>query len=53
MVWGRRGAARPLPIPIEAVENVPKQILGQDAENSDLLECATINDLILGKGARQ
>jgi len=35
---------------VEAVEKVPKQILGQDAEKSDLLKCATINDLILRKG---
>ncbi len=35
---------------VEAVEKVPKQILGRDAEKSDLIECATINDLILGKG---
>jgi hypothetical protein len=34
---------------VEAVEKVPKQILGRDAEKSDLIECATINDLILGK----
>jgi hypothetical protein len=35
---------------VEAVEKVPKQILGRDVEKSDLIECATINDLILGKG---
>jgi hypothetical protein len=35
---------------IESVEKVPKQILGRDAEESDPLECATINDLILTKG---
>ena len=35
---------------VEAVEKVPKQILGQDAEKSDLIECATINDLQVGKG---
>ncbi len=35
---------------VEAVEKVPKQILGRDAEKSDLIECATINDLIPGKG---
>lgn len=33
-----------------AVEKVPKQILGRDAKKSDLIEYATINDLILGKG---
>jgi len=35
---------------VEAVEKVPKQILGRDAEKSDLIECATINDLMPGKG---
>jgi hypothetical protein len=35
---------------VEAVEKVPGQILGRDAEKNDLTECATINDLILGKG---
>ena len=35
---------------VEAVEKVPKQILGRDAEKNDLTECATINDLMLGKG---
>jgi hypothetical protein len=35
---------------VEAVEKVPKQILGRDAEKSDLIECATINDPMLGKG---
>jgi hypothetical protein len=35
---------------VESVEKVPKQILGRDAEKSDLIECATINDLMLGKG---
>jgi hypothetical protein len=35
---------------VEAVEKVPKKILGRDAEKSDLLECTTINDLMLGKG---
>jgi hypothetical protein len=35
---------------VEAVEKVPKQISGRDAEKSDLIECATINDLTLGKG---
>jgi hypothetical protein len=36
--------------PVEAVEKVPKQILGRDAEKSDLIECATINDFMLRKG---
>jgi hypothetical protein len=35
---------------VEAVEKVPKQILGQDAEKSELIECATINNLMPGKG---
>jgi len=34
----------------EAVEKVPKEILGRDAEKSDLIERATINNLMLGKG---
>ena len=39
-----------LKLDVEAVEKVPKQIPGQDAEKSDLKECATINDLMLGRG---
>ena len=35
---------------IEAVEKVPKQIFGRDAEKNDVTECATINDLMVGKG---
>lgn len=35
---------------VEAVEKVPKQILGRDAVKGDLTECATINDLMLAKG---
>jgi hypothetical protein len=35
---------------VEAVEKVPKQILGRDVEKNDLTECTTFNDLILGKG---
>jgi hypothetical protein len=35
---------------VEAVEKVPKQFLGRDAEESDLIECVTINDLMLGRG---
>jgi len=35
---------------VEAVEKVPKQILGRDGEKRDLIECATMNDLMLGKG---
>jgi antitoxin MazE len=34
---------------VEAVEKVPKQIPGQDAEKNDVTECATINNLIPGK----
>ena len=35
---------------VEAIEKVPKQIPGRDAEKSDLIECATISDLTLSKG---
>jgi len=35
---------------VEAIEKVPKQIPGRDAEKSDLIECTTFNDLILGRG---
>jgi hypothetical protein len=35
---------------VEPVEKAPKRMFGRDAERSDLVECATINDLILGKG---
>ena len=42
------GLQPPLTCVVEAVEKVPKQILGRDAEKNDLTECATINDLILG-----
>jgi hypothetical protein len=35
---------------VEAVEKVPRRVLGQDAEKNDLLKCATINDLMLGRG---
>jgi hypothetical protein len=48
---GRLGAV-PLMGTVEAVEKVPKQIPGRDAEKSDLTECATINDLMLGMGQR-
>ena len=34
----------------EAVEKVLKQILRRDTEKNDLIEYATINDLMLGKG---
>ena len=34
---------------VEAVEKVPKQIPGQDAEKNDLIERATINDLMLAE----
>jgi len=34
----------------ETVEKVSKQILGGDAEKNDFTECATINDLMPGKG---
>ena len=42
--------AKKLRVYSETVEKVPKQILGGDAEKSDLTECATINDLMPGKG---
>ena len=35
---------------VEAVEKVPEQILGRDVEKSDLIEYATIKDLMLGGG---
>jgi hypothetical protein len=35
---------------VEPVEKVPKEIFGRDAEKNDLTECATINDLMFGKG---
>ena len=35
---------------VEAVEKVPKRILGWDVEKNDLTEFATINDLMPGKG---
>jgi len=35
---------------VEALEKVPKQIPGRDAERSGLIECATINDVMFGKG---
>jgi hypothetical protein len=34
---------------VEAVEKVPEQTFGRDADEIDFIECATINDLILGK----
>ena len=37
---------------VEAVEKVVKQILGPDAEKSELIECATINDLMLREGQK-
>ena len=39
----------PVSLSVEAVEKVPKQILGRDAEKSDLIECARINNLMLGR----
>jgi len=35
---------------VEPVEKVPKEIFGRDAEEDNLTECATINDLMFGKG---
>ena len=46
----RQKTAAPLSFCVEAVEKVPKQIPGRDAEKSDFTECTTINDLMLGKG---
>ena len=40
----------PLNSGVEAVEKVPKHILGRDAEKSDLIECATINHRMPRKG---
>ena len=34
---------------VEAVEKVSSRIFGRDAEKSDLIECATINDLMLAR----
>jgi hypothetical protein len=34
---------------VKVVEKVPNYIPGRDAEKDDLKECATINDLKLGK----
>jgi len=44
----RQKAAALLSFRVEAVEKVPKQVLGQDTK-SYLMECATINDLMPGK----
>jgi hypothetical protein len=35
---------------VEPVGKASKQILRQDGEKADLTECATINDLMLGRG---
>jgi len=35
---------------VEALEKVLKQTPGRDAEKRDLIECATVNDLMLAKG---
>jgi hypothetical protein len=47
---GGKGRPPPPHAGVEAVEKVPKQILGRDGEKTDLTECATINDLMLGRG---
>jgi len=39
----------PLSPNIEAVEKVPGQVFGRDAEKNDLTECATFNNFMLGK----
>jgi hypothetical protein len=41
---------RRLILDVEAVKKVPKQVPGPDAEKSDFIKCATINDLMLRKG---
>ena len=46
----RHKPAAPLSLIVEAVGKDPKQILGRDAEKNDLIGCAPINDLMLGKG---
>jgi hypothetical protein len=51
MLPGGRGGAVPLIGTVEAVEKVPKQILGRDAEKSDLIECAATSDLVLRRRA--
>jgi hypothetical protein len=35
---------------LEAIGKISKQILGRDAGKSDLIECTTVNGLMLGKG---
>jgi hypothetical protein len=35
---------------LRSAEKISKQIPGRDAEKSDLVDCTTINDLMLGKG---
>ena len=35
---------------VGSAEKLPEEIFGRDAENNDLKECATINDLMFGKG---
>ena len=34
---------------VEAVEKIPEQILARGVEKSDLIGCATINDLMFGR----
>jgi hypothetical protein len=46
----RRKSRLPVSLCVEAVEKVPKQIFGRDAERNDFTECTTINDLMLGRG---
>jgi hypothetical protein len=40
----------PVSLVVEAAEKVPNQIPGRNAEESDLIECAPINDLTPRKG---
>jgi hypothetical protein len=50
LLAGKHRDRLPLSLTVEAVEKVPEQIPGGNSEKSDLIECATINDLMLGRG---
>jgi hypothetical protein len=43
-------SVRSAELSVEPVEKASKQILRRDGEETDLTECATINDLMLGRG---
>jgi hypothetical protein len=47
---GGRGGGVPLIGTVEAVEKVPEEILGRDAEKSDIIEYGPINNFMLAKG---